>query len=157
MAVPQASDLELIEKFLGQSDRYTHSNLKLSEGFSRVAFELVFEYGSNLQKSAVRQALIACVSLPAVGAHSFTPVRNITFEKHLSNLLVHVLKAIANDNAVSTYDRDIAMLLADTGLGRPSATSAREMDAHHAALDTEAIVRQLERQLRQAFSPGSEF
>jgi hypothetical protein len=68
MAVPQASDLELSEKFLGQSDRYTHSNPKPSEGFSRVAFELVFEYGSNLQKSAVRQALIACVSLPA-GAH----------------------------------------------------------------------------------------
>jgi hypothetical protein len=105
MAVPQASDLELIEQFLGQSDRYTHSNLKLSEGFSRVAFELVFEYGSNLQKSAVRQALIACVSLPSVGAHSFTPVRNITFEKHLSNLLVHVLKAIADDKVVASYDR----------------------------------------------------
>ena len=157
MAVPQASDLELIEQFLGQSDRYTHSNLKLSEGFSRVAFELVFEYGSNLQKSAVRQALIACVSLPAVGAHSFTPVRNITFEKHLSNLLVHVLKAIADDKAVASYDRDIAMLLAETGLGRPSATRAREMGDRHPALDTEAIVRQLERQLRQAFSPGSEF
>jgi DNA invertase Pin-like site-specific DNA recombinase len=57
MAVPQASDLELFEKFLGQPDRYTHSNLKLSEGFSRVAFELVFEYGSTLQKSAVRDAI----------------------------------------------------------------------------------------------------
>jgi hypothetical protein len=157
MAVPQASDLELIEKFLGQSDRHTHSNLKLSEGFSRVAFELVFEYGSNLQKSAIRQALIACVSLPAVSAHSSTPVRNITFERHLSNLLVHVLKAVGDDKAVASYDRDIAMLLAETGLGRPSATRTREMGDRHPALDTEAIVRQLERQLRQAFSPGSEF
>ena len=157
MDSPQASDLELIEKFIAQSDRYTHSNLKLSEGFSRVAFELVFEYGSNLQKSAVRQALIACVSLPAISAHSSTPVRNITFEKHLSNLLVHVLKAIADDKAVASYDRDIAMLLAETGLGRPSATRAREIGDRHPAIDTEAIVRQLERQLRQAFGPGSEF
>jgi hypothetical protein len=157
MDSPQASDLELIEKFIAQSDRYTHSNLKLSQAFSRTAFELVFDYGSNLQKSAVRQGLIACISLPAVSPNSSIPVRHITFEKHLSNLLVHVLKAIANDNAVSTYDRDIAMLLAETGLGRLSATSAREMGADHAALDAEAIVRQLESQLRQAFNPGHKF
>src|SRR5262249_26740789 len=98
----QASDLELIERFIGQSDRYTHSNLKLSQAFSRTAFELVFDYGSNLQKSAARQAPIACVSLPAVSPHSSIPVRPITFEKHLSNLLVHILKAIANDKTVPT-------------------------------------------------------
>jgi len=49
------------------------------------------------------------------------------------------------------------MLLAETGLGRPSATRAREIGDRHPAIDTEAIVRQLERQLRQAFGPGSEF
>jgi hypothetical protein len=40
--------------------------LKLSEAFSWEAFELVFNNGTVVQKCAVRQALLACISLPAV-------------------------------------------------------------------------------------------
>jgi hypothetical protein len=56
-------------------------------------------------------SVAACVSLPAVSPQSSTPVRHITFEKHLSNLLVHVLKTIADDDAITGYDRDIAFQL----------------------------------------------
>jgi hypothetical protein len=59
MAVPQVSDAELVEAFIGQADRYTRSGLKLGDCFSRTALDLVFRYGSVLQRSAVRQALIA--------------------------------------------------------------------------------------------------
>ena len=95
MAVPQVSDAELVEAFIGQADRYTHSGLKLRDCFSRTAFDLVFRYGSVLQRSAVRQALIACISLPAVDHLPAPSVRHITFEKHLDSLLVHVLRTIA--------------------------------------------------------------
>jgi|SRR5262245_31410470 len=151
MAALEAFDLELVETFLGQTDRYTHSNLKLSEAFSRVAFGLVFDYGSNLQKCAVRQALKACVSLPTVSPQSIsTPVRHITFEKHLSNLLVHVLKTIAGDDTVAGYDRDIARLLVETRLGQLYAPKLGRADDHHAPVET--IVFQLEQQLRKAVS-----
>ena len=61
MAAQQTSDAEPVETFLGQADRYTHSGLKLSDCFSRTAFELVFKYGTILQMSAARQALIAAL------------------------------------------------------------------------------------------------
>jgi len=150
MAALEAFDSELVETFLGQADRYTHSNLKLREAFSRVAFGLAFEYGSNLQKCAVRQALKACVLLPTVSPQSSTPVRHITFEKHLSNLLVHVLKTIADDDAVAGYDRDIARLLVETRLGQLYAPKLGRADDHHAPVET--IVFQLEQQLRKAVS-----
>jgi hypothetical protein len=63
MAGPQVTDAELVETFIRQADRYTHSGLRLRDCFSRTAFDLVFGYGSVLQRSAVRQALIACISL----------------------------------------------------------------------------------------------
>jgi hypothetical protein len=95
MAVPQVPDAELVEAFIGQEDRYAHSGLKLGDCISRTAFDLVFRYGSVLQRSAVRQALIACISLPAINHLSSRSVRHNTFEKHLDNLLVHVLRTIA--------------------------------------------------------------
>jgi hypothetical protein len=53
MAVQQVPDAELVETFVGQADRYTHSGFKLRNCFSRTAFGLVFQYGSVLQISAV--------------------------------------------------------------------------------------------------------
>ena len=150
-AVEEAVDLELVETFLGQADRYTHSNLKLSEAFSRVAFGLAFEYGSNLQKCAVRQALKACVSLPTVGPKSSTPVRHVTYEKHLSNLLVHVLKTIADDDAIAGYDRDIARLLVEIRLGQLYAPKLGRADDAR----VETTVFQLEQQLRKAPSAAN--
>ena len=152
-AVEEAVDLELVETFLGQTDRYTHSNLKLSEAFSRVAFGLAFEYGSNLQKCAVRQALKACVSLPTISPQSSTPVRHVTFEKHLSNLLVHVLKTIADDGAIPGYDRDIARLLVEIRLGQLYAPKLERVDDYHAPVET--TVFQLEQQLRKAPSAAN--
>jgi hypothetical protein len=90
MAGPQVTDAELVEAFIRQADRYTHSALRLRDCFSRTAFDPVFGYGSVLQRSAVRQALIACISLSAVDHLSATSARHITLEKHLDNLLVHV-------------------------------------------------------------------
>ena len=55
MAGPQVSDAELVETFIGQSDRYTHSGLRLRDCFSRTVFDLGFRYGSVLQRSAVRE------------------------------------------------------------------------------------------------------
>jgi hypothetical protein len=42
----------------------------------------------------------------------------MTFEKHLDNLLVHVLRTIAADGTVASYDRDIANLLVETAADR---------------------------------------
>jgi hypothetical protein len=104
----QQSDCELVAAFLIQPDRYIHSELRLSDCFPRTAFELVFEYGTVLQRSAVRQALMACISLPAVSPGEGTTVCHITFEKHLSNLLLHTLRNIAVDNGVDVSDRHLA-------------------------------------------------
>ena len=79
----QPTDMELLDAFLSQDDRLTHSGMMLSDCFSPSQFDLVFEYGTVIQKSAVRQALIACLSLPAVEPGAETPPRNATFEKHL--------------------------------------------------------------------------
>jgi hypothetical protein len=121
MAGPQVTDADLVETFIGQADRSTHSGLKLRDCFSRTAFDLVFRYGSVLQRSAVRQALIACISLPAINHLSSRSVRHNTFEKHLDNLLAHVLSTIAADGTVARYDRDIASLLVETAADRPRA------------------------------------
>jgi hypothetical protein len=80
MAGPQVIDADLVETFIGQADRSTHSGLKLRDCFSRTAFDLVFRYGSVLQKSSVRHALLACLSLPAVDHLSAPSVRHATFE-----------------------------------------------------------------------------
>jgi hypothetical protein len=147
MAVPQVSDAELVEAFIGQADRYTHSGLKLRDCFSRTAFDLVFRYGSVLQRSAVRQALIACISLPAIDHLSATSVRHITFERHLDNLLVHVLRTIGADGTVASYDRDIANLLVETD--RTRAPIVRDKNDQHAMADMDATVRQLEQRLKK--------
>jgi hypothetical protein len=149
MAGPQVIDADLVETFIGQADRYTHSGLKLRDCFSRTAFDLAFRYGSVLQRSAVRQALIACISLPAIDHLSATSVRHITFEKHLDNLLVHVLRTIAADGTVASYDRDIANLLVETASDRTRAPSVREKNDQHATADIDATVRQLEQQLKK--------
>jgi hypothetical protein len=107
------SDQELIEAFLGQPDRYTHSGLKLSESFSWEAFELVFNNGTVVQKCAVRQALLACISLPAVDAQVDTPVRHIIWERHLYNWLIHVLKMVAEDRHLDPADRRMAQLIVE--------------------------------------------
>ena len=121
MAGPQVTDADLVETFIGQADRSTHSGLKLRDCFSRTAFDLVFRYGSVLQKSSVRHALVACLSLPAVDHLSAPSVRHATFEKHLDNLLVHALRTIAADGTVARYDRDIANLLVETAADRTRA------------------------------------
>ena len=149
MAGPQVTDADLVETFIGQADRYTHSGLKLRDCFSRTAFDLVFRYGSVLQRSAVRQALIACNSLPAIDHLSATSVRHITFEGHLDNLLVHVLRTIAADGTVASYDRAIANLLVETAADRTRAPIVREKNDHYAMADIDATVRQLEQQLKK--------
>jgi hypothetical protein len=149
MAVPRLSDAELVETFIGQADRETHSGLKLRDCFSRTAFDLVFGYGSVLQRSAVRQALIACISLPTVDHRSAISVRYITFERHLDNLLVHVLRTIAADGTVASYDRAIAKLLVETAADRTRAPIVREKNDQYAMADIDATVRQLEQQLKK--------
>jgi hypothetical protein len=149
MAGPQVPDAELVETFIGQADRYTHSGFKLRNCFSRTAFDLVFRYGSVLQKSAVRQALIACISLPAVDHLSAPSVRHIIFEKHLDNLLVHALRTIGADGAVARYDRDIANLLVETAADRTRAPMAKDKNDQSAKADIDATVRELEQQLKK--------
>jgi hypothetical protein len=100
-----------------------------------------------LQRSAVRQALIACISLPAIDHLSATSVRHITFERHLDNLLVHVLRTIAADGTVASYDRDIANLLVETDQTR--ASTVRDKNDQHAMADIDAAVRQLAQQLKK--------
>ena len=141
MAGPQVTDADLVETFIGQADRSTHSGLKLRDCFSRTAFDLVFRYGSVLQKSAVRHALVACLSLPAVDHLSAPSVRHATFEKHLDNLLVHALRTIAADGTVARYDRDIANLLVETAADRTRATTVRHKNDQHAEADIDATVR----------------
>jgi hypothetical protein len=146
----QQSDIELVAAFLTQPDRYTYSARRLSDCFPRTAFELVFEYGTVLKRSAVRQALMACISLPAVGPDIHPSVRHITFEKHLSNLLLHTLRNIAVDNGVDVSDRHIAELLIDVSDVRPQSSVASEKDDEHADIDGVVIVQQLERALQKA-------
>jgi hypothetical protein len=138
MAGPQVSEAELVETFTGQADRYTHSGLRLRDCFSRTAFGLAFRYGSVLQRSAVRQALIACISLPAIDHLSATSARHITFERHLDNLLVHVLRSIAADGTVASYDRDIANLLVETAADRRRAPTERHKNNQPAEADIDA-------------------
>ncbi|MGB8486234.1 MAG: hypothetical protein WCD67_08200 [Xanthobacteraceae bacterium] len=149
MAGPQVTDADLVETFIGQADRNTHSGINLRNCFSRTAFDLVFRYGSVLQKSAVRQALIACISLPAVDHLSTPSVRHIIFEKHLDNLLVHALRTIAADGTVARYDRDIANLLVETAADRTKAPMAKDQNDQSAKADIDATVRQLEQQLKK--------
>jgi hypothetical protein len=108
----------------------------------------VFRYGSVLQKSAVRHALLACLSLPAVDHLSAPSVRHSTFEKHLDNLLVHSLRTIAADGTVARYDRDIANLLVEAAADRTRAMVKNNND-QPAMADIDATVRQLEQQLKK--------
>jgi hypothetical protein len=147
----QQSDIELVAAFLSQPDRYTYSGGRLSDCFPRTAFELVFEYGTILQKSAVRQALMACISLPAVDPGSHASVRHVTFEKHLSNLLLHSLRNVAVENSVDVADRHLAELLIDVSDVRSQSSVASEKDDEHADIDGVVIVQQLERALQKAF------
>jgi len=109
----RVTDAELVEAFLGQEDRRTHSGQMLSDCFSASQFDLAFEYGSVVQKSAIRHALIACLSLPAPDPRAELPVRYATFEKHLENLLVHALRSVAGDIQVARPERVAANLLVE--------------------------------------------
>jgi hypothetical protein len=149
MAGPEVPDAELVETFIGQADRYTHSGLKLRNCFSRTAFDLVFRYGSVLQISAVRQALIACISVPAVDHLTAPSVRHMTFEKHLGNLLVHILRTIASDGTVASYDRDIANLLVETAAAQKRTPIVTDKKDQEAPADIDAIMRQLDQQLKK--------
>jgi hypothetical protein len=149
MAGPQVTDADLVETFIGQADRSTHSGLKLRDCLSRTAFDLVFRYGSVLQKSSVRHALLACLSLPAVDHLSAPSVRHATFEKHLDNLLVHALRTIATDGTVARYDRDIANLLVETAADRTRAPMLKDKNDQRVEADIDATVRQLEQQLKK--------
>ena len=59
--------------------------------------------------SAVRQALMACNALPPVDPQSATPVRHITFEKHLDNLLRHILRMRQGDRPITEAEDDRAV------------------------------------------------
>jgi hypothetical protein len=107
------TDAELVEAFLGQKDRRTHSGRMLRDCFSPSQFDLAFEYGSVVQRSAIRHALIACLSLPALDPLADLPVRYATFERHLENLLVHTLKSVAGDGRVARPERVAANLLVE--------------------------------------------
>jgi hypothetical protein len=109
----QLTDLELLDAFFSQEDRLTHSGLMLSDCFSPSQFELVFDYGTVIQRSAVRQALIACLSLSSIDLGQEVPPRNATFEKHLANLLLHALRSIAADERVPHRERVAANLLVE--------------------------------------------
>ncbi len=109
----QPTDSELLDAFLSQNDRLTHSGMMLSDCFSPSQFDLVFEYGSVVQRSAVRQALIACLSLPAIEPGTVVSPRHVTFEKHLENLLLHALRSIAADEWVPRPERVAASLLVE--------------------------------------------
>ena len=121
-------DPELVEAFLSQEDRRTHSGLMLSDCFSYAGFELVFEYGTVVQRSAVRQGLIACLSLPSFDPRSEPPARNTTFEKHLENLLLHAWRSIADDERIRHEDRAAAALLLDTAMRRREPREPAHMD-----------------------------
>jgi hypothetical protein len=112
-AMTQLTDTELLDAFLSQDDRLTHSGMMLSDCFTPSQFDLVFEYGSVFQKSAVRQALIACLSLPTVERGVEPPPRNATFEKHLENLLLHALRSISADEWIPRRERAAASLLVE--------------------------------------------
>jgi hypothetical protein len=127
------------------------AGLKFRDCFSPTAFELVFTYATILQKSAARQALIACILLPAIDPLSDTSVRHITFETHLDNLLLHVLKTIADDRKVPDADRDIAKVLVEIASDRTQAPTARREDDRRVVTDIDAMIRQLEQELKKAF------
>jgi hypothetical protein len=112
----QLTDPELLDAFFSQEDRQTHSGMMLSDCFSPGQFDLVFEYGTVIQKSAVRQALIACLSLPSIEPGLEVPPRNATFEKHLENLLLHALRSIAADERVPRRERVATSLLVEATL-----------------------------------------
>ena len=109
----RVTDAELVEAFLGQADRCTHSGQMLGDCFSASQFDLAFQYGSVVQRSAIRHALIACLSLPAPDPCADLPVRYATFEKHLENLLLHTLKSVAGDMQVARPERVAANLLVE--------------------------------------------
>ena len=75
-------------------------------------------------------------------------MRHNTFEKHLDNLLVYVLRTIAADGNVARYDRDIASLLVETAGDRPRVPIARSDNDRVADMD--ATFRQLEHELKKA-------
>src|SRR5262245_43274790 len=122
------NDEELVDAFLSQDDRYTHSDLLLSDCFSQNHFDLVFAYGTVVQKSAVRQALIACLSLPSFDPMLGLPARNATFEKHLENLLLYALRSIVADRSVARDDR----MLANQLLGAVMMRAGSDADAYGA-------------------------
>ena len=129
----QVTDAELVEAFLGQDDRRTYSGKMLSDCFSPTQFDLAFQYGSVVQRSAIRHALIACLSLPAPDPRADLPVRYATFEKHLENLLVHTLWSIAGDVQVARPERVAANLLVEAAWFRNNfevASRSRRLRAH---------------------------
>jgi hypothetical protein len=107
------TDADLVKAFLNQEDRPTHSGRMLGDCFSKGQFELAFEYGSVVQRSAIRHALIACLTLPPHESSARASVRHATFEKHLENLLVHALRSIAADQHVARPERVAADLLVE--------------------------------------------
>ena len=150
MATYRPSEAELVEAFLGQADRYTHSGLKLSDCFSWEAFALVFNHGTVLQRSAVRQALLACISLPHVDSESATPVRHITFEKHLNNWLLHIFRIIADDSKVDNSDRRMAKVLAESASRGTQTIVARDEVNRRLITDTDMPLEQHMEQAQDA-------
>ena len=156
------SDEELVEAFLGQADRQTHSGLGLSEAFSWEAFELVFNNGTVLQRSAVRQALLACIGLPSVDPNFPTPVRHTTLEKHLHNWLLHVLERVAEDSNVDPSDQRMAQVIIEAASPDTQANFASEDVEPHEAPETSLqpdtdgdldinLQDQIEQALKEAF------
>jgi hypothetical protein len=66
----------------------------------------------------------------------------MTFEKHLDNLLVHILRTIAADGTVASHDRDIANLLVETAADRKRTSIVTDKKGQEAPADIDAIIRQ---------------
>jgi hypothetical protein len=60
-----------------------------------------------------------------------------------------VLRSIAADSTVASYDRDIANLLVETAADRARAPIVRDKNDQHAIADIDATVRHLEQQLKK--------
>jgi hypothetical protein len=127
------NDDELVDAFLSQEDRYTHSGLLLSDCFSQNHFDLVFAYGTVVQKSAVRHALIACLSLPSFDPMLGLPPRNETFEKHLENLVLYALRSIVADTYVARDDRALANELLEAVMMRAGGDPGAGSEVHTTA------------------------
>jgi hypothetical protein len=142
MTEPEHDDVKLVDRFLDQPNRNTYSC------FSWANFALVFDYGTTVQKCAVRQALLSCLALPQVDTGSAISARHLTFERHLHNWVLHILKRVARDHSVPIADRRLAASVAGQTLlvkeDAPQKAAGAEIELHLAGQQAEVIDDRIE-------------